>query len=152
MKNTLKNGFTLIELLVVVLIIGVLASVALPQYTKAVNKSRAAGYWPMLKNFAEAARLCQMEKGSVCDIDELDIELPQPCKPLPGNTCEYGIGDNHVKIYLREMDLGVHFQHGRFCNSGMGASSGCKKYGMGDGTTSYFWLDDKTVSHSSVWW
>jgi prepilin-type N-terminal cleavage/methylation domain-containing protein len=73
----MKKGFTLIELLVVVLIIGILSAVALPQYTKAVEKSRASEAVQLLGNLAKAESIYQMANNTYTNnLTLLDVEMP----------------------------------------------------------------------------
>ena len=73
----MKRGFTLIELLVVVLIIGILAGVALPQYEKAVMKSRMNSVLPLIRAIKEANEVYYMANGKYTDnLEELDIAIP----------------------------------------------------------------------------
>jgi prepilin-type N-terminal cleavage/methylation domain-containing protein len=103
-----KKAFTLIELLVVVLIIGILAAIALPQYRKAVDKSKYTALISLTKGLADANEIYYLANGVYAeDFDKLDITPPA------GGVC----GD------INGMDF-ITYDWG-FCNLGQQNNVSC---------------------------
>ncbi len=74
MKN---QAFTLIELLVVVLIIGILAAIAVPQYQLAVAKSRAAQVLSLVRSIGQAQESYYLANGYYTNkFSNLDLTIP----------------------------------------------------------------------------
>ena len=125
MKQQITNklfpkGFTLIELLVVVLIIGILAAVAVPQYNKAVEKTRVAEARLMLSNIYKGYQLCILQYGTgsdKCGLDEndasnvnnnllanMDIELPGEIVNSSNEICA---GEGNICVITKDWVYGA---------------------------------------------
>ena len=110
--STLRAGFTLIELLVVVLIIGILAAVALPQYTKAVARARCVEAITSLTAITNAQEIYYMANGAYTDdLSALDVQVNPTGQYFRFECTNGAIGGSVRTCYARPLVSGYpHFE------------------------------------------
>jgi len=122
MKN--NKGFTLVEMMVVVVIIGILVAIALPQYRRTIERSKAAQALTLLKAIEQAYKFAYLKNGTrPKTFDELDVEIPWPktssflgynwddAKEGPDWVAEIEVRDNYTLLYM-------HRKTGRYKGAG----------------------------------
>lgn len=119
-----NQGFTLIELLVVVIIIGVLATVALPSFTRQVGKARETDAKNYLGTIARSQQSYHFEKRIFTNnINNLNISginnslyynFPNPSISDKNIVKHQAIANNPTVNIIRNYSLGIYFNAGLF--------------------------------------
>ncbi len=104
------RAFTLIELLVVVLIIGILAAIALPQYQLAVVKSRVGAILPTIRSLADAQEVYYIANGQYAtQLSDLDIEVPATCSAVSDSELSYNCGDYSLLEFETDGSVDINY-------------------------------------------
>ncbi len=95
----LKKGFTLLEVLIVVIIIGILAAIALPQYVATIEKARSGEAVANIGSLRTSTDRCWYQNGSITtNLDELDVDNPNN---VTNKLYTYSITDNGTSSTTR---------------------------------------------------
>ena len=99
MKLNQNKGFTLLEIIIVIIIVGVLASLALPRFFNTVEYSRSTEAFASMAALRGSMERCYLQSGNMAsctNVSTLDVEDPQNS---PNNHFTYSLAQSASNAY-----------------------------------------------------